>query len=546
MSMPSAVSVRALTFTWPNGQTLFTGLETAFNPGKTGLIGNNGSGKSTLLRLISDLEKPTSGHIETTGHLAYLPQELPLQGEATVAELLGVTAQVSALTAIENGDASPHHFDTIGDQWDVVERSRAHLDALGLTGVQLHRTVDSLSGGEAMLTGLAGKLLTRPDILILDEPTNNLDASARSRLYAAIDRFDGTLIVVSHDRTLLEHVDYIAEMREEKIRTFSGTFSDYSAAIDTEQRVAERRIRDARGEVQRQKREKIENQTKIARRQQLGRKFFDNKREPRIVMNQKKRNAQVSAAKLNAQHDESLSEAKESLSDAKDSLRNDASISVDLPETAVPNGRTLVRIRQLNYGHLFGDLGIDLAMEGPERLALVGDNGSGKTTLLRLIAGQLQPDTGEVISQVPVRYLPQRLEVLDPEKTIFDNVKVASATATDTQVRNRLARFQFRKNTVYQTVESLSGGEKLRAALARVLFASPAPQLLMLDEPTNNLDMSSVEQLRSALANYRGGLIVASHDRSFLADLGITRWLSLSKGEPARELSQMPDVSAQR
>ena len=173
--------------------------------------------------------------------------------------------------------------------------------------------------------------------------------------------------------------------------------------------------------------------------------------------------------------------------------------------------------------------GLDL--RGPERVALIGRNGAGKTTLLRTIAGELSPVAGEAHAHVPLRFLPQRLDVIDGELSVAENVARFAPAATNNRVRARLARFLFRGARADQQAATLSGGERFRAALAALMLAEPAPQLLMLDEPTNNLDMASVRQLTTALESYEGALIVASHDLPFLESIGITRWLMVEEGE---------------
>jgi ATPase subunit of ABC transporter with duplicated ATPase domains len=254
--------------------------------------------------------------------------------------------------------------------------------------------------------------------------------------------------------------------------------------------------------------------------------MFEQKREPKIVMGARKRAAQESAGKHRIMHEEKLAEARERLDDAVEAVRDDDEIRVDLPYTAVPPGRTVLTLMDLElaYGAQVKG-GLDL--RGPERVALVGRNGAGKTTLLRTIAGELEPVSGEATAHVPLRFLPQRLDVLDGELSVAENVARFAPGATNNRVRARLARFLFRGARADQQASTLSGGERFRAALAALMLAEPAPQLLMLDEPTNNLDMASVRQLTSALESYEGVLVVASHDLPFLESIGITRWLML-------------------
>ncbi|MEU7718807.1 ABC-F family ATP-binding cassette domain-containing protein [Streptomyces tibetensis] len=528
--MSASLTLTSLAFAWPDGSAVFEGLDVAFGPGRTGLVGVNGSGKSTLLKLIAGELKPADGTVRVAGEVGYLPQNVTLDTALRVDEALGIAARRAALHAIESGDVSEAHFETVGDDWDVEERALATLGELGLGHVELDRTIGEVSGGESVLLRLAALLLRRPDVLLLDEPTNNLDLYARRRLYAAVQSWPGVMVVVSHDRELLDLVDQIADLRSGEITWYGGNYSDYEEALEIEQEAAERMVRVAESDFRKQKRELADAQVKLARRKRYGQKMWDSKREPKIVMGARKRAAQESAGKHRIMHEEKLAEARERLDEAVEAVRDDDEIRVDLPYTAVPPGRTVLTLQDLGlrYGARVQG-GFDL--RGPERVALIGRNGSGKTTLLRTITGELRPESGEVRTHVPLRFLPQRLDVLDGELSVAENVARYAPDATNNRVRARLARFLFRGARADQKAATLSGGERFRAALAALMLAEPAPQLLLLDEPTNNLDMASVRQLTTALESYEGALVVASHDLPFLESIGITRWLLLEEGE---------------
>ncbi|MFD8094524.1 ATP-binding cassette domain-containing protein [Streptomyces malaysiensis] len=293
-------------------------------------------------------------------------------------------------------------------------------------------------------------------------------------------------------------------------------------------------LRAAEADVRRQKRELEETQIKLARRQRHSKKMDIERRAPRIVAGARKRSAQESAGKLKDLHEDRLHEARERREEAAEAVRDDAEIRVSLPHTAVPAGRTVLSLSELRprYGALRD---ATLHVHGPERIALVGRNGAGKTTLLRTLTGQLSPVSGEARTYVPLRFLPQRLDVLDDELSVAANVARRAPGVSDNQIRSQLARFLFKGARAEQPAGTLSGGERFRAALAATMLAAPAPQLLMLDEPTNNLDLASVRQLTSALDSYQGALVVASHDLPFLESIGITRWLLV--GEELREVA---------
>ncbi|MFI8323965.1 ABC-F family ATP-binding cassette domain-containing protein [Streptomyces sp. NPDC085529] len=523
---PVFLSTTSLSFSWPDGTEVFDDLKVTVGPGRTGLVGSNGSGKSTLLRLLAGELTPTAGSVRTAGEIGHLPQNLVLDTGRRVDEILGVDRKRAALHAVEAGDTAEEHFAVIGDDWDVEERALATLDRLGLGSIGLDRTVGEVSGGESVLLRLAALLLARPDVLLLDEPTNNLDLYARSRLYETVESWSGVLVVVSHDRELLERVDQIADLHEGGVSWYGGPWSAYEEALAAEQEAAERMVRVAEADVQRQRRELADAGMKLARRRRYAQKSFENKVVPKVVAHTRRSQAQVSAGKHRNLHAERLAEARERLDVAAEAVREEDEIRVELPRTSVPPGREVLRIRdlELRYGARV-DGGFEL--RGPERIALVGRNGAGKTTLLRTVAGELEPVSGEVETLVPLRFLPQRLDVLDDGLSIVENVARFAPAASGNEIRARLARFLFRGARADQPVGGLSGGERFRATLAALLLAEPAPQLLLLDEPTNSLDMASVRKLTAALRAYEGALVVASHDLTFLESLGLTRRLLL-------------------
>jgi ATPase subunit of ABC transporter with duplicated ATPase domains len=543
--MPSAISCIDLSFSWPDGTPVLTGLDATFGPGRTGLIGVNGAGKSTLLRLIAGELRPSSGTVSAAGPVGYLPQDLTLDVSAPVASLLGIDAQLGALRAIEAGSADPARYDVVGDDWDIEDRARGWLDRLGLGHVGLGDAAGRLSGGEVVMTALAALLLRRPSVLLLDEPTNNLDADARRRLYDAVAEWRGVMLIVSHDRELLGLVDQIADLSAGTARMYGGNLAFYEAARAAEQDAAIRAVTTAAAQVRREKRDLAEAQVKQARRDRQGRESAGSM--PPILAGARKRRAQETAGRSAQVHAERLAAAQARLTAAEEAVRDDAEIRVDLPGTAVPAGRTVLTLTGLadpswrpfaGRGRPAGEAGedeaapplTDLIVRGPERVALTGPNGAGKTTLLRIITGEVAVPAGLALRRpVPAGYLPQRLDVLDDDLTVAANIRRAAPGTSENEVRAGLARFLFRGSRADQLAGSLSGGERFRAALAALLLADPPPQLLLLDEPTNNLDMASARQLAGALDSHRGAVLVVSHDRPFLRSIGVTRWLRLDR-----------------
>ncbi|QAY60173.1 ABC-F family ATP-binding cassette domain-containing protein [Microbacterium protaetiae] len=553
MPTPSIVLDR-VTFAWPDGTLALRDVSGAFNPGRTGLVGRNGSGKSTLLRLVDGSLTPVSGHVTAASPIALLPQHLTLGVDRPVAELLGVFDKIGAVRAVEGGDVDPRHFDTIGDDWDIEARSVAALAEAGLPADALHRTVGELSGGEAVLAAVAGIRLRNAPITLLDEPTNNLDRNARARLYDLVRAWRGTLVVVSHDVALLNLMDDTAELYENELSVFGGPYAQWREWLETQQDAARQAERAAAQVVAREKRQRIEAETKLAHRAAVGRKAQVEKRVPGIIAGGRKRTAQVSAGKLRTEVGEKEASARAALDAAERRVRDDDTVVIDLPDPGVPAGRRIATI---------GDGERIWIVQGPERVALIGPNGAGKTTLLeRLVASAAASEarayTNSVSGHADARpasamtgdgapaaaprlscctarahtdrigYLPQRVDGLDDAASVLENVRAAAPRVPPAEIRNRLARFLIRGDAVARPVASLSGGERVRVALARLLLADPPPQLLVLDEPTNNLDLDTVDQLVEALSAYRGAVLVVSHDDAFLERLGVDTTLELT------------------
>jgi ATPase subunit of ABC transporter with duplicated ATPase domains len=532
----SSVVLTHLTFAWPDGSVALRDLTAAFTPGRTGLVGRNGTGKSTLLRLIAGELRATSGTITFPGAspdaVGYLPQSLGFgsslwsepqgsldhsrsdRGES-VADLLGVGARLRALHAIESGTASPDEleraFEQLADDWEVEQHAADAVRSAGLDASDLTRPARTLSGGETILVALAGLRLAGTPITLLDEPTNNLDRDARARLYAMVEGWRGTLVIVSHDRTLLDLMDSTAELRAGGLEVFGGTYTEFEEHVATEQDAAARAVRAAEQQLRVEKRERVEAETKIARSAKQGRAAQLRGDLPRIVAHARKAAAGATAGRTRTLADDRVESARTAVDEAEARVRDDDRIRVDLPDTAVPAGRRLVEVD--------GADGRPLVLQGPERVALVGLNGAGKTTLIEALLADVGETPGRVLTD-RVGYLPQRLTLPDEAASVLDTVRAASPEVPPGEVRNRLARFLLRGRTVDRAVGTLSGGERFRVALARLLLADPPPQLLILDEPTNNLDLASVDQVVDALAGYRGALLVVSHDDAFLERIG--------------------------
>lgn len=558
-TLHASVVLDRLTFTWPDGSIALDGVSGSFGTGRTGLVGRNGAGKSTLLRLIAGELDPTSGVVTASGEVAYLPQQLTLDVDRRVADLLGVSDALDAVRAIGTGDVDPAHFDAVGDDWDIEARAEASLAEAGLAPDFLDRTVGELSGGEAVLVAIAGIRLRRAPITVLDEPTNNLDRDARAKLAAMVRAWKGTLIVVSHDLSLLELMDDTAELYAQTLSVFGGPYSEWRAWLDAEQDAARQAEVTAAQVLRKEKRQRIEAEVKLAHRARTAKKAEIEKRVPKIVAHGRKMAAEVSAGRLRTEVGAKEDAARSLLDEAGRRVRSDASMKIELPDPQVSRSRRIATV---------GDHERAWVIQGPERVALIGRNGAGKTTLLeRLVAGGVNnssenglsagntgPTAGsttEVRSSARptlhaeahtdlIGYLPQRVDGLDEQTSVFENIAAAAPHVPEKELRNRLARFLIRGATAERPVASLSGGERFRVALATLLLADPAPHLVVLDEPTNNLDLDTVDQLVEALRAYRGAVLVVSHDDAFLRRLDLDLMLEIDGDGALQEVALEP------
>ena len=547
--MNSPVTMSHLTFAWPDSTIVLDDVTVSLGTGRTGLVGDNGVGKTTLLRLIAGQLQPSSGTIAVAGEVAYLPQVVGVGSagttSATVADLLGVADKLAALRAIESGSLDPRHFEVVGSDWDVetqIDQVLRGLDAVGgsLAGASPDRLASTLSGGEAMVVAIAGCRLRGAPITLLDEPTNNLDEVLRQAVVEMIATWPGIVVVVSHDIGLLEAMDAIAELYERTLTIFGGPYSQWKEAVASAQAAALQAQRAARQQVRVTTRQRIATTERTARNLARGKQKAIGEGIGKAGRDKMKGTAEASAARRCGAADQREQAAAETLRQADDRVRVFERIAIDLPDPAVHASR---RIFELTWGD-----GERIIIEGPERVALTGRTGVGKTTLIEqmlrggrevaepiAIQATMDATTRGVASERPrgrlltdrVGYLPQRLELLDDAVSAVDNVLAKAPSATLSQVRSGLARLLIRGDAVFRPVGTLSGGERCRVGLACLLFAAPPAQLLILDEPTNNLDIHSVDHLIESLSAYRGCLLVVSHNQDFLTALGVTRRLEL-------------------
>ena len=585
--MSRHITLDHIAYAHPSGPALFIDLSAVFSAPLTGLIGDNGCGKTTLMRLILGDLTPDSGSLAAPERMAYLPQDLGLDRKQTLAELCEISEILRALQAVESGEYSPKLYETIGDNWDVEERTLATLATYGFTPATLvdcdnpeavralfARNMRSFSGGEAVIAALASLMSSDPEFILLDEPTNNLDSAAKAQLFTALEALPCPALIISHDRDLLERVNVIAELHADRqgvahLRLFEGNYSTYRQALDTEQQAAQRRVTEAKNRVRSAHREWVHAQEIISKN--MAQVWKDD--QPDTILALAKDASRQAAAKLRVLRVGKQEQAQEEYQNAQDEVRVQEKIYAELSQQPLPAGRKVLELSRVDSHPVSREtfaiqqptkvdsLHISpaeadsesqqgtpaehpehLILSGPEHLRITGANGSGKTTLLEAIAHAGDPEYLSPVQPayrvdycIEGAYIPQRIS-LDPQLTLLQSVQQANRGVSEQHLRDQLARLLFRRESVHHKTGELSGGERFRAAVAQVLLADPVPQLLMLDEPTNNLDISSVDWLVQALDAYTGALIVVSHDEDFCRRIRIDRTFSIS----AKALGEAP------
>jgi ATPase subunit of ABC transporter with duplicated ATPase domains len=478
MSRPH-LSADSLGVVLPDGRTLFRDLTFAVADERIGIVGANGSGKSTLIQILAGTRAPSSGSVRRHSPIAV-------------------------------------------------------VDQLAASEVD-----EPLSGGEAMRRALAVAMRSDPAVLLLDEPTNNLDAHHRHSVHALAARWRRGLVVASHDRALLEHVDRILELSSLGARWYSGGWSEYRAHVETERTAASREVSSAKAALDRTERDLRAVQERKAKTDARGRRERGTGSQPAIVTNAGKARAESTAGKLGDTAERARADAAARIAAARSRLATRTPLRVRMPSCALPAGTTVVSLANVAVGPPGAEAllrGVAFDVVGPERVALVGPNGAGKTTLLRLLANHTEPEAGTIHRGVPlsrVAYLDQHAEILGTDGTVLDAVLAQHPKLTPHDARETLAAFAFRADAALAPVTQLSGGERMRAALACILTGPLPPQCLILDEPTNHLDVESLETIESALDDYDGAMIVASHDEVFLGALGIVRHIDVTQWRSA-------------
>lgn len=529
MTHVTYVTLESVSYQLPDGSPLFSDLDLLLDQRRTGLIGRNGTGKSVLARLIAGNKLPSSGRCQRNGSVYYLAQQISLEPDLTVADLAGVRPILCALERIEQGSTTQSDFDCVGDQWNIRQQLLDQLAQNDLANLTPSTPASALSGGEAMRVALMGAFLSAADLLILDEPSNHLDRQHRLVLHEQLQQWPNGLLVISHDRELLEHMERIVELSSLGLTSYGGNFSFYAQAKDQQQQSALQQLASAKVERKREEHALREQRERLERRQARGKQQASGSNQAKILLDRQKERSQSSSGKLRLQQDAARQALSTQIRLAARQVEQQQAVFVYPPAASLSAPVQIAELvdARLPQGAKHLRL-VNLTLMRGQRIALVGPNGCGKSTLLKVLAGQLPVISGVARTCVTAAYLDQHLTFLQPGMSVLEQLRALNRELADGELRTRLAQLGLNAERINQPCAQLSGGERLKAAMACVFYAQQPPQLLLLDEPANHLDLPSIEALESMLKQYRGTLIVTSHDEAFLHAIGITHRLEAS------------------
>ncbi|HEI8670475.1 TPA: ABC-F family ATP-binding cassette domain-containing protein [Serratia marcescens] len=513
-----------LTCQFADGETLFGPLDLAFDRQRCGLVGRNGVGKTQLLRLIAGRDRPGNGHVESHAALAYVAQQPEIAADTTLAQLLGYGEVFAALARLEQGRPLADDIDRLEGRWDLNDRLQNAFAAAGLPAFDPLRSASSLSGGERMRAALCGALIGEGDFLLLDEPTNHLDSVGRAWLYQQLDQWRGGLLIASHDRQLLARMARIVELTPGALRSYGGNYDDYRRQRDTEQQAARADLEHAREERRRTRARQQKEHDMSQRRSAQTLRVVDTLNIASFERVAYKSAAKESLGTLRKQHQDQRDSLDAAVREAYQRVEEEQPVLLALPGSEVSANKQVLVLEQLQLPFVSAPP-LDLRIDGPMRVAMTGPNGCGKSTLLKTALGQLTALSGHCHCPLPTAYLDQTLSQLDPNLSVMEHLGLQDSPLAEGALRTRLAQLQLGADRIALPLGSLSGGERLKAALACALWRRQPAQLLLLDEPTNHLDLASSLAIETALADFPGAMLVVSHDEDFLQALRPTHRL---------------------
>lgn len=529
------LTLQGLAYQHPNRDILFSNLNfTLQAQNKVALVGQNGSGKSTLLNLLAGTLQVTRGLLQADDQPYLVPQIFGQFNHLSIAEALKINDRISALHEILDGKATEENFALLQDDWTIEERCHEAFAYWGLEIADLNQKLDLLSGGQKTKVFLAGIFIHQPEIILMDEPSNHLDVESRDLLYKFIQETNKTLLIVSHDRILLNLLNLTYELSQGEINTYGGNYDFYLEQKQIEEEALSNALRAKEKTLRKAKvvaRETIEREQKLDAR---GKRKQEKAGLPTISMNTLKNKAEGSTARVKQMHGEKISSISKELTELRSAIPIAGQMKIGFDQSQLHYGKILIEAREINFA--YGDKKLWLSalnfdIKSGERIALKGINGSGKSTLIKIILGELLPQTGTIKNAAyDAIYIDQDYSLINNQLTVYLQAQqYNTGELQEHEIKIRLNRFLFNKEDWDKPCSALSGGEKMRLMLCLLTIKNKAPDIMIFDEPTNNLDIQNVEILTEAINEFKGTLLIVSHDTYFLEQINIEREIILDK-----------------
>lgn len=521
----TAILLHNVHLQFADSHVIFSGLTHSFLPGKHGLVGDNGSGKSVLAGLICGLYQPTTGSILRPSSVGFLSQRFE-PPEQTVADFLGIGEKFNALKRVFSGTFNEQDLQLIEDNWHLEEQISQRLLQSGIH-VTVDRAMSALSGGELLRLRLMKLFSENNDWLVLDEPSNHLDLGGRKWLADQIIRYQGNILLISHDRQLLELMPQIHELSDGKLTVYGGSFSFYRQQKQLQQDAQLRRLMNQKETLKNILNEQQKSKQRAERRAKSGKKLRNSGSQSKLLLDKMKESAENHQSVNQRNAHRRITQAKEEIKATQYALPQFKKQQIAIgAQTKAGRYSILLENVVMPYGN---SQPMSLTLTPGQRCWLQGNNGSGKSTLLKIISGELQPAGGDIRVRGKTAYFDQRQSLLKDELSALDNLKLWAKGLSESEYRTQLANIGFRGEKALRKAGELSGGERVKLTLLAITAGTDPVSVLLLDEPDNHLDLQAREMFEQALKGYNGTLVVVSHDVDFVEHLGIDSAFALSQ-----------------
>lgn len=531
-----SISAQSISLQWSDGSIAFKNINFTLSPGLHALVGRNGSGKSTLAQVLAGaLPEPdallSSGSVHRSGSVRYVAQTEQIE-DISIAEFLNAQPILTALERIAQGSSEQADFDAVGDNWTFADDLQQQLSTLGVWDSEhgFNKKAGDLSGGESGRLRLFKAFVENPMHLILDEPSNHLDTEGRAWLLQQCLNFVAQsghcLLVVSHDRELMQYANSVSELNSLGLQSYSGNYNDYIELAELQIGAAERQLKHAIKQTKTLEKQIRKTLEKAEKRQRRGQAARAKGSQAKVILDFAKENAQKTSQALSTQTSRQQAQTGERVRNGKSRLAAMQNVQLSFANASVVKRKRLLLCEALvlPYGN---SKPLNMSLNPGDKVHLTGANGMGKSTFLQVLTKKLTPEAGHLLINCHAHLLDQKFSLIDTNREVLENLSSYVPQKNITELRTALAQAGLYEDAINRSAKHLSGGEAMKLAMLMVTMQEE-PELLLLDEPDNHLDIQSKQQLAQAIRAYQGALLVVSHDKHFVEDAEVTQTFELT------------------